>query len=201
MSLSILFGTMKFTQFHFSDFLEECSHFVSFTGLCRCLLVLGCVFLWVIVWVFFKCISYNSVLASICMFSLHQIHLDWNVIIAMKKTNKQKKHTLMCLSISRIIESVINVQGKLSMLSMTARIRNKRTMGRACVCVQRAELLKRGAANTPAGCLPVWDVSSHVHSTHTVHILREGLFPQVCCRCGLMCVLTWKDFKQNGMTC
>lgn len=72
-----------------------------------------------------------------------------------------------------------------------------------CVCVQRAEVLKRGAAGTPAGRLPVClkDVSGHVHPTHTVHILREGLFPQVCCRCGLMCVLTWKDFKQNGMAC
>lgn len=61
-----------------------------------------------------------------------------------------------------------------------------------CVCVQRAEVLKRGAAGTPAGRLPVClrDVSGHVHPTHTVHILREGLFPQVCCRCGLMCVLT-----------
>lgn len=123
---------MKFTQFHFSNFLEECSHFVSFTGLCRCLPVLGCVFLWVIVWIFIKCICYNSVSASICMFSLHQFHLDWNVIIAMKKKHI---HALMCLSISRIKESVINVQGKLSMLSMTARIRNKRTMGRASVFV------------------------------------------------------------------
>lgn len=61
-----------------------------------------------------------------------------------------------------------------------------------CVCVQRAEVLKRGAAGTPAGRFPVClrDVSGHVHPIHTVHILSEGLFPQVCCRCGLMCVLT-----------
>lgn len=72
-----------------------------------------------------------------------------------------------------------------------------------CVCVQHAEVLKRGAAGTPAGRLPVClrDVSGHVRPTHTVHILREGLFPQVCWRCGLMCVLTWKEFKQNGMAC
>lgn len=63
-----------------------------------------------------------------------------------------------------------------------------------CVCVHCAEVLKRGAAGTPAGRLLVClrDVSGHVHHTrtHTLHILREGLFPQVCCRCGWMCVLT-----------
>ena len=44
-----------------------------------------------------------------------------------------------------------------------------------CVCVQHAEVLKRGAAGTPAGRLPVClrDVSGHVRPTHTQYISWE----------------------------
>lgn len=70
---------------------------------------------------------------------------------------------------------VINVQRKLtvSMTGTSTKPQEQKDHGKGnCVCVQRAEVLKRGAAGTPAGRLPVClrDVSGHVHPTHTQYI-------------------------------
>lgn len=142
---------------------------------CICLPVLGCVILWIIVCISVKCICYNSVSASICMFPYVSCVCDSSVIVAVSSLEPNLTHSCGCLSTNGVKQSLLKVQRELT-VSMTGTSTKRYGTkgpweGQLCLCAACWSVEKRGRRHSrwaPPGVLKrrVRPCSLHTHSTY-----------------------------------